>query len=247
MKAMIFAAGLGTRLKPLTNSIPKALVPVNNRPMIEWLILRLIKFNITNIIINVHHYADQLINFLISKDHYNINIQISHEVELLDTGGGLKNAEWFFDGEEDILIHNTDILSNIDFEALYLEHIKNNADATLCVRKRRTNRYLLFDNRNLLVGWRSKAEKKTIWVDKTIEPVNEFSFNGIHIVSGKLLSKLKAEKVYPIIPEYLRLAKSHKISAFNTSVYKWQDLGTIENIKNIDNMFNQKYFDKLTI
>ena len=247
MKAMIFAAGLGTRLKPLTNSMPKALIPVNNRPMIEWLILRLIKYDIKNIIINVHHHADQIIDFLRSKNHFNINIEISHELKLLDTGGGLKKAEWFFEGEKDILIHNADAFSDIDIYKFYLEHIKNEADATLCVRKRKTRRYLLFDKKGQLVGWKSKAENRTIWVNKKIDPVDEFSFNGIHIISGKLIHKLKAENIYPIIPEYLRLARSHKINAFNTSAYNWMDLGTIKNIKDINNTFDQKYFENLTI
>lgn len=244
---MIFAAGLGTRLKPLTNSIPKALVLINKRPMLEWLILRLIQFNIKNIIINVHHYADQIINFLRSKNNFNINIEISHEIQLLDTGGGLKKAEWFFEGEKEILIHNCDVLSDIDFYKLYLNHIESEAHATLCVRKRKTNRYLLFDASNQLAGWRMKNENRDIWVSDERKKVQELSFNGIHIISTKLINKLSPENVYPIIPEYLRLAKTYKIKAFNTSQYKWADAGNKKDLDEINKQFNNEYFNGLTV
>ena len=247
MKAMIFAAGLGTRLRPLTNSKPKALIPINNKSMLEWLILRLKKYDIKNIIINVHHHADQIIHFLRSNENFNINIEISHETNLLETGGGLKKAEWFFEGEKDILIHNSDILSDIDFSQLYLEHSINNSDATLCASIRKSNRYLLFDSANQLCGWKSTSENKTLWVDKPADPAYELAFNGIHIISGKLLKKFKAENKYPIIPEYLRLAKDYKICAFNTLEYKCIDLGKTENIKNVSKYFNEKYFSNLII
>jgi len=247
MKAMIFAAGVGSRLKPLTNSLPKALIPVNNRPMLEWVILRLRKFGIKDIIINVHHFAEQIINFLNSKNHFNLNIELSHEKILLDTGGGLKKAEWFFKGEKDILVHNTDILSDIDLQRLFVEHTSSQADATLCVRERKTSRYLLFDAEGKLCGWRSTQKNETIWVKEIVKTYDEWSFNGIHIISKNLLNKLKADVIYPIIPEYLRLAKDHKINAFNTTECRWIDLGSVENIKNISNTFNEKYFYELTI
>ena len=247
MKAMIFAAGLGTRLKPLTNSKPKALIPINNKPMLEWLILRLKKYDIKNIIVNVHHHADQIIQFLRSKDNFNINIEISHEINLLETGGGLKKAEWFFEGEKDILIHNSDILSDINFSKIYLEHSIKNSDATLCVSKRKTSRYLLFDSNGQLCGWKSTHENKTLWVDKPVDQVDEFAFNGIHLISKKVLKKFKAESKYPIIPEYLRLAKDNKICALNTSEYSWTDLGNVENVKKVSKQFNKRYFSNLTI
>jgi len=247
MKAMIFAAGLGTRLESLTRSRPKALVPVYERPMLEWVILKLIKFDITHIIVNVHHYAEQVIDFLRSKNNFNINIEISHEINLLDTGGGLKKAQWFFEGEKDILIHNCDILSDIDLKKMYLEHSLNNTDATLCVSQRQTSRYLLFDNNSRLCGWKSLKEDKTLWASEVIDPVQSFSFNGIHIVSLNLLKKFKATDNYPIIPEYLRLAKDNKICAFEASGYHWVDLGRPENLKNVGKKFNKKYFSSLTI
>jgi len=247
MKAMIFAAGLGTRLRPLTLSRPKALIPVNDKPMLEWVILKLLKSGIKNIIINVHHFSEQVIDFLRSRDNFAINIEISFENELLDTGGGLKKAEWFFEGEKDILIHNSDILSDIDISAMRLEHTKHNADATLCVSDRVSSRYLLFDSNGFLCGWRSVPENKTLWTGEPASQVKEFAFNGIHIISEKMLKKFKAESKYPIIPEYLRLAKEHKICAFDTSHSNWLDLGKSENIKKVNKHFNKEYFSFLTI
>jgi len=239
---LIFAAGLGTRLKPLTNSLPKALVQVNNRPMLEWVILRLIKFEIKEIIINVHHFADQIIDFLRSKNHFGIKIEISHEEKLLDTGGGLKKAAWFFENEKDILIHNADILSNIDLKQMYVYHKIQKADATLAIRRRKTNRYLLFNKNGQLCGWRAKKANKTLWVKEPEKNINEFSFGGIHIISTKLLSDLNPNNTFPIIPEYLRLATHYSIKGFDTTPFKWLDLGRKENLQDVNNLFNSNYF-----
>jgi N-acetyl-alpha-D-muramate 1-phosphate uridylyltransferase len=247
MKAMIFAAGLGTRLKPLTISRPKALIPVHGKPMLEWVILKLKKNNIEDIIINVHHYPGQVIDFLKSKDNFNINIEISHEHDLLDTGGGLKKAGWFFENEKDILIHNTDILSDIDLSAMYQQHTRNNADATLCVSQRPSSRYLLSDSSGYLCGWQSIKTAETLWVEKPVKNVRQFAFNGIHIISEKFIKKFKAESNYPIIPEYLRLAKDHKICFYDASQSRWLDLGKNKNLKRADKLFNDKYFSELTI
>jgi len=244
---MIFAAGLGTRLKPLTDSKPKALVTVNNRPMLEWVILRLIKYDIKNIIINVHHFAEQIIDFLRSRENFNIQIEISHESNLLDTGGGLKKAEWFFEGEKDILVHNCDVFSDVDLKNIYLEHVSKDAAATLCVSKRQTSRYLLFNSDGTLCGWKSLRENKTLWAKNAVKKTDAFSFNGIHLLSGKLLKKFKAVDKYPIIPEYLRLAGENRICAYDASGDHWADLGKAENIENIHKKFNREYFSYLTI
>jgi len=247
MKAMIFAAGLGTRLKPLTDSRPKALVPVNGKPMLEWVILRLIKEDIKDIIVNVHHYAEQIINFLNSHDNFRINIEISHEQNLLDTGGGVKKTAWFFEGEKDFLVHNCDILSSINLKSIYNEHTLKNADATLCVSKRKSSRYLLFDMNGYLCGWKSLKENKILWADNAVSKVNEYAFNGIHILSQKLLKKFKAESKYPIIAEYLRLAKENRICVYDASNDPWIDLGKPENLKNVSQLFSKKYFSYLSI
>ncbi len=245
MKAMIFAAGLGSRLKPLTDSTPKALVKVNNKPMLEWIIRKLKKADISNIIINVHHFADQIINFLNSNNHFGINIEISHEKELLDTGGGLKKAAWFFDGEDDFIVHNTDVLSEIDLKQLYLDHKINKSDVTLCVRKRKTNRYLLFDDSNQLCGWTSEKEKKVLWVNDPIHSFNKVSFCGIQIISTALLKNFNPKEIFPIIPEYLRWANNYKINAYNSDLVKWIDIGKSKNINSVKDIFKEKYFQDL--
>ena len=157
MKAMIFAAGLGTRLKPLTDSTPKALLPINGKPMLEHVILKLKDAGFHQIAINVHHLGDQIINFLAANNNFGIQIHISDERDyLLDTGGGIKHAAAFLQGNEPFLIHNVDILSDIDLRALYNHHIETNPLATLLVSKRNTSRYLLFNKENKLCGWRNR-------------------------------------------------------------------------------------------
>ncbi|MBR5193864.1 MAG: NTP transferase domain-containing protein, partial [Bacteroidaceae bacterium] len=160
MKAMIFAAGLGTRLKPLTDHMPKALVPVAGKPMLEHVILKLIASGFDEIVINVHHFAEQIIEFLKEKNTFGIKIWISDETEeLLDTGGGIKKASSLLN--EPFLVHNADILSNVDLKALYDFHIASENDATLLVSPRKTVRYLLFDQTTRLCGWINKDTLQT--------------------------------------------------------------------------------------
>ena len=152
---MIFAAGLGTRLKPLTDHMPKALVPVAGKPMLEHVILKLIASGFDEIVINVHHFAEQIIDFLKEKNNFGIKIWISDETEeLLDTGGGIKKASSLLN--EPFLVHNADILSNVDLKTLYDFHIASENDATLLVSPRKTVRYLLFNQTNRLCGWINK-------------------------------------------------------------------------------------------
>ena len=154
---MIFAAGLGTRLKPLTDHMPKALVPVAGKPMLEHVILKLIAAGFNEIVINVHHFANQIIEFLKEKENFGITIHISDETDcLLDTGGGIKKAASFFTDGEPFLVHNVDILSNTDLKSLYDYHINSNNDATLLVSSRKTVRYLLFNAQQDLCGWINK-------------------------------------------------------------------------------------------
>ncbi|MEA4809211.1 sugar phosphate nucleotidyltransferase, partial [Macellibacteroides fermentans] len=157
MKAMIFAAGTGSRLKPYTDHIPKALIPIDGKPMLEHIILKLKAAGFTEIIINVHHLGEQIIEFLAGKDNFGITIHISDERDyLLDTGGGIKHAAQFLQGDEPFLVHNVDIISNVDLKALYQHHLDTNPLATLLVSKRDTSRYLLFNKENKLSGWRNK-------------------------------------------------------------------------------------------
>ena len=153
MKAMIFAAGLGTRLKPLTDNTPKALIPINGKPMLEHVILKLKDAGFHQIAINIHRLGDQIIDFLAANNNFGVQIYLSDERDyLLDTGGGIKHAAAFLQGNEPFLIHNVDIMSNIDLRALYNHHLEMNPLATLLVSKRNTSRYLLFNKENKLCG-----------------------------------------------------------------------------------------------
>ena len=165
---MIFAAGTGSRLKPYTDHIPKALIPIDGKPMLEHIILKLKAAGFTEIIINVHHLGEQIIEFLTGKDNFGITIHISDERDyLLDTGGGIKHAAQFLQGDEPFLVHNVDIISNVDLKALYQHHLDTNPLATLLVSKRDTSRYLLFNKENKLSGWRNKetGEVKSYYPD----------------------------------------------------------------------------------
>ncbi|MDR2853752.1 MAG: NTP transferase domain-containing protein, partial [Prevotellaceae bacterium] len=153
-KALIFAAGLGTRLQPFTNTMPKALVPIGGKPLLEHIILKLKHSGFDEIIINIHHFGEQIIDFLQNKNHFGIRIEISDERDiLLNTGGGIRKTQWFFNDNAPFLVHNVDILSNIDLRNLYDNHLKNSALATLAVSERATQRYFLFDTQNTLHGW----------------------------------------------------------------------------------------------
>jgi len=250
MKAMILAAGLGTRLRPLTNDRPKALVELNGRTLLEITIERLKYFGIREIIVNVHHHADQIVAYLKSRQNFGIQIAISHEDDLLlDTGGGLKKASWFFlenDSQEPFLLHNVDILSTIDFKQMLESHKKSGALATLAVQQRTSSRQLLFDENNLLIGRRlnnvdqlvsasgsnvsdchSERSEKSVF--SSVAPL---AFSGIHVIFPRLLTLFTESGVFSIIDAYLRLAATgEKISAFRADNFYWHDLGRLEDLK----------------
>lgn len=157
MKAMIFAAGLGTRLRPLTDRMPKALVPVAGKPMLERVILKLKEAGFTDLTVNIHHFGEQIVDFLEARHHFGVDIHISDERDLLlDTGGGIRKARPWLDGDEPFLVHNADIWSDVDLQALYRRHVQSQAEATLLVSRRQTSRYLLLDDDNCLQGWVNK-------------------------------------------------------------------------------------------
>ena len=189
MKAMIFAAGLGTRLKPLTDHIPKALVPVVGKPMLEHVILKLKSAGFTELVINIHHFGGQIIDFLQANQNFGLTIHISDERDmLLDTGGGIKKARPFFEGNEPFLIHNADILSDTGLKALYDYHLRSGNDATLLASPRKTVRYLLFDKGNRLCGWMNKDTRQTKpeGFVYDAEKYQEYAFSGIHVISPTL-------------------------------------------------------------
>ncbi len=231
MKAMVLAAGLGTRLRPLTDDRPKALVEVGGRTMLEITLARLRGFGIQDVIVNVHHFADKVVEYLQSKNNFGMHIDISREDVLLDTGGGLKKAGWFFsDGEEPFLLHNVDVVSTIDLGKMMEAHSARKALATLAVQDRRTSRYLLFDEADQLCGRRA-GEDGTPEFFKPAEGVQALAFAGVHVISPRIFPKLKEDGVFPIVPTYLRLAaEGERISAFHADQYYWRDLGRPESV-----------------
>jgi NDP-sugar pyrophosphorylase family protein len=234
MKAMVLAAGLGTRLRPLTDDRPKALVEVGGRTLLEITLARLRTFGIRDAIVNVHHFADKVISYLNERENFRMHIEVSREDVLLDTGGGLKKAGWFFlehsdspaesDGEP-FLLHNVDVVSTIDLERMVQFHKDNRALATLAVQQRETSRYLLFDEQLQLCGRRVGREANPETV-RAAPKTEALAFSGIHIISPRLLTLMKEEGVFSIIDSYLRLAGSgEKIIAFRADEYYWRDLG----------------------
>ena len=194
MKAMIFAAGLGTRLKPLTDHTPKALVCVAGRPMLEHVILKLKAEGFTEIVVNIHHFGQQIIDFLEANRHFGLNIHISDERDqLLDTGGGIRKASMFFQGNEPFLVHNVDILSNMNLKALYQHHLDEKNDATLLVSERVTTRYLMFDDTGRLQGWLNTKTGETKPEGFIYRPgqYKEYAFSGIHVLSPSIFHYMK--------------------------------------------------------
>ena len=224
MKAMIFAAGLGTRLKPLTNEKPKALVEVNGKPLLYYAIEIIKKAGIESIIVNTHHFSEQIIAYIENTD-FGIPIEISDESEeLLNTGGGLKKAAAFLQGNEAFLVYNVDILSDINLTEMLEYHLQTNALATLAVMDRKTARYFLFDDDNTLCGWRNKKDGSER-ISRMANHVTEYAFSGIQILDPKLLYLMTQEGVFPIVDVYLELAKDYIIKAYNHTNTLWCDLG----------------------
>jgi NDP-sugar pyrophosphorylase family protein len=235
MKAMILAAGLGMRLRPLTNDRPKALVELGGRTLLEIALTRLRSFGIREVIVNVHHLADMVVEYLRARDNFDMHIEISREDALLDTGGGLKKAAWFFlesavASDEPFVLHNVDVLSNIDLGRMLASHREQRALATLAVQDRKTSRYLLFDSARRLCGRRAGRDGEPELV-RPVAAFDAFAFGGIHIISPRLLSRLSEEGAFSIVTSYLRLAaQGELICAFRADEYYWRDLGRPENI-----------------
>lgn len=234
MKAMVLAAGLGTRLRPLTNDRPKALVTLNGRTLLEICLERLRSYGVTAAIVNTHHFAGMVADYLAANGNFGMRLEISHEEELLDTGGGLKKVAWFFredaDRDEPFLVHNVDVVADIDLEKMLSQHRERGALATLAVQDRATSRYLLFDRDGLLCGRRAGGEGQSELVRAVTDP-QPLAFCGIHAVSPRLFILLDENGPFPIVPAYLRLAgRGEKIAAFRADGYRWRDLGQPENL-----------------
>jgi len=235
MKAMVLAAGLGTRLRPLTNDRPKALVEISGRTLLEITLTRLREFGVRQVIINVHHFADMIESYLKSNRNFGLRIEISREETLLDTGGGLKRAGYFFQDkagsrEEPFILHNVDVISNIDFAQMLKFHAEKNGLATLAVQDRPTSRYLLFDEALELCGRQSEREGQPELVRPSPNP-QALAFSGIHIISPCFISMMTEQGAFSIIDSYLRVAaQAGKILAFRADNYYWRDLGRPEHV-----------------
>lgn len=228
---MIFAAGLGTRLKPITDSIPKALVPINGKPLLQHIIEKLKMSGFHEIIVNVHHFPEQIIDFLKQNDNFGIRIEVSDERdELLDTGGGIRKAAWFFDDGKPFLVHNVDILSDVDLNELYHHHINNEALATLVVSKRDTFRYLLFDDNKRLRGWiNEKTGETKPYGISDISDFNKLAFAGIQVLSPKVFDLMQDLKPkFPIMDFYLSNAETQIIKGFVPKEFKMMDVGKLD-------------------
>lgn len=241
MRAMILAAGLGTRLRPLTNDRPKALVEVGGHTLLEITLRRLASFGIREVIVNVHHFADLVVAYLHKNNNFGMGIEISREEILLDTGGGLKKAAWFFEENGPFLLHNVDVISTIDLDRMVLAHTETQALATLAVQKRETSRRLLFDSGLQLCG-RQTGEQPPEFA-RAAKEASPFAFSGVHVISPQFLKRMTEDGTFSIINSYLRLAgEGEKISAFRADEYYWRDLGKPENVAQAARDLEEKEF-----
>lgn len=241
MNAMIFAAGLGTRLRPYTNNKPKAMVQLAGKPLLAHCIEKLIASDFKRIIINVHHFADQIIDYVNAQTYPDdVEIVISDETnELLETGGGLVNAAHLFIANQPVLICNVDIVSDIDFKDLLTFHKSTNALATLAVRNRATSRYLLFDQAAQLCGWTNISNGEIKQARELKGNENKLAFSGIHVVSPRLFSLIEEKGKFSIIQLYLRLAQTNTIKAFTHDKDYWVDVGKPEQLKQAEQLFTK--------
>jgi len=238
---MIFAAGLGTRMKPLTENRPKALIEISGKTLLERTIAYLKGYGISDVTVNVHHFAGQIKDFLQQHHDFDIAVHLSDESsQLLDTGGGILKAASFLRGHEPIVIINTDILTNLNLNELDRCHRESGALASLVVRQRQTSRYLLFDRKNQLSGWKNASSGEIrISRPESISETVPMAFSGIHLIQPELLSLIHESGKFSIIDLYLRLSATEKILAFKDAESIWMDLGKYEEINEAEEMIRQ--------
>jgi NDP-sugar pyrophosphorylase family protein len=237
MKAMIFAAGLGTRLKPFTDNNPKALAEVNDKTLLEHNIRYLQRFGIYEVVINVHHFADKIENVLFEHTHFGSDITISDERgEVLETGGGLKKAASFFEGERDFVVMNVDVLTNLDLAKMIAAHQASDAIGTLAVMQRDSSRHFLFDEHMHLAGWANNktGEKK---IARPAEILRPFAFSGIQVLSQKALQNIPFEGKFSLVDLYLHLAKTHILQGYDHTGNIFIDVGKPESIEQAEYLF----------
>lgn len=231
IEAFIPAAGLGTRLKPLTDHRPKALVEVEGQSLLEIAIHKMKVLQASRIVVNVHHFADMMIDYIKQHD-WGVEVLISDERnQLLDTGGGIKHAEPLFSGNNSILIHNVDVLDTIDYTSFIDHHNRSNALATLAVSERSTSRYLLANSDEELKGWMNTKTGDVLPKDIDTARYRHMAFSGIALIEPSIFQLLpQADTPYPIVPEYLRIAEHEVVNCFEHNADDWLDVGKPESI-----------------
>ena len=230
VKAIVLAAGIGSRLFPITKDKPKALVEVQGKPLIQHQLEKLKNAGYTQVLINIHHFGDQLLAFFKEQDNFGLELLISDEQnQLLDTGGALRKAADFIRGDEPVLIHNVDVLSNISLAEMLNAHRLTGALATLAIRKRETSRYLLFNKRNKLCAWENvkTGERKGDWSEPNLSSA---AFSGIHIISPECADLFPEKEAFSIIDFYLEIIKTHCVSGYFHDESVWLDVGKPETL-----------------
>ena len=248
MKAMVFAAGLGTRLKPLTDSIPKALIPVNGIPLLKYVVLKLKAAGVSEIIINIHHKGEQIIDFVHAENNFGIQVNFSDETgQLLDTGGGLKFASRFFDDDFPFFVHNVDILSNVNLTDFYRFHQQNGALASVFVSERKSNRYLLFDGNDHLKAWVNETSGEIRPAPVELSAFRKLAFNGIHVISPQLFRYMDTwDGHFSIIDFYLSIAQQCKIAAYCPQGIETIDVGKPDALMAANQFANNFYENNIS-
>lgn len=243
MNALIFAAGLGTRLKPLTDNMPKALVRINDKPLLQILIEKLIGIGVKEIVINVHHFASQIVEFVEANNSFGIDIKFSDETDmLLETGGGLKKAASLFSDDSPFLVHNVDILNDADLLSLY----NHSSHTTMLVSERKTQRYLLFDDNNKLVGWTniSTGEVRSPYPDLDVSRCHRYAFSGVQVFNRELLPYMESwTGKFSIIDFYLSVCDKVDIFGYCDRDLHLLDVGKVDSLAQAE-CFQREYANK---
>jgi NDP-sugar pyrophosphorylase family protein len=237
MKAMLFAAGMGTRLKPFTNEHPKALAIVNGKTLLQRNIEYLQAHGIKDVLVNVHHFADQIIDTINQNQGWGTNITVSDETnELLETGGGLKQAAWYFENEESFVVMNVDILTDFHLSRMIAFHLVQRPLATLAVSQRKSSRYFLFDTDDRLCGWKNiKTNEEKIPLQH--EPLVAKAFSGVHVIDSRIFSLMHQQGKFSMVDVYLGLAAKENIFAYEHTGSQLIDVGKPESIEKAESIF----------
>lgn len=242
MKAMLLAAGFGTRLKPFTDYHPKALAEVNNKSLLQINIEYLQQFGISDVIVNVHHFTDQIIRVIKKNNGWGSSVTISDEKDnILETGGGLKHAEWYFKNEKDFVLMNVDVLTDLPLNKMIAYQKAKPTLATLATTNRQTSRYFLFDEDDVLCGWKNTNNNEEIVIRHNTQ-LNSKAFSGIHVISAEIFSLIKHKEIkFSMVDIYLSLCAENRIISFDHSGSKFIDVGKPESLKQAAFLFSNDF------